>query len=102
MGQRYCYSRGLKDRAKPGLGNDLQDLSRPEMHVIAVQHSAQQFRFFFRRSGVPDISESLEVSDGELVDGHPAERIMMGIGQQLNDAWRPAPQPMGISAECLA
>jgi len=40
------------------------------MHVIAVQHSAQQFRFFFRRSGVPDISESLEVSDGEFVDGH--------------------------------
>ena len=39
---------------------------------------------------------------GVFANVESAERIMMGIGQQLNDAWRPAPQPMGISAESLA
>ena len=31
-----------------------------------------------------------------------AERIMMGIGQQLNEAWKPAPHPIRNSAESLA
>jgi putative transposase len=39
---------------------------------------------------------------GVFANVESAERIMMGIGQQLNDAWRPAPHPVGISAEPLA
>lgn len=39
---------------------------------------------------------------GVFANVESAERIMMGIGQQFNDAWRPAPHPLGISAEPLA
>lgn len=39
---------------------------------------------------------------GVFANVESAERIMMGIGQQLNDAWRPAPHPVGISAGSLA
>ena len=39
---------------------------------------------------------------GVFANAESAERIMMGIRQQLNDAWRPTPQPVGKSAESLA
>jgi putative transposase len=39
---------------------------------------------------------------GVFANVESAERIMMGIGQQLNDAWRPASHPVAISAESLA
>jgi hypothetical protein len=39
---------------------------------------------------------------GVFANAESAERIMMGIGHQLNDAWRPAPWPVGNSATSLA
>ena len=39
---------------------------------------------------------------GVFANMESAERIMMGIGQQLNDAWRLAPHPVANSAESLA
>jgi len=47
-----------------------------------------------------DLFQYLLVIEEVLVEG--AERIMMGTGQQLNDAWRPAPRPVGNSAESVA
>jgi small conductance mechanosensitive channel len=70
IGQRLCYSCALKDVAKAGPRNQLQELARLEVYVQAFDHPRQQVGLLLGRRRIPDTPEPLEVGDGEFGESH--------------------------------